>query len=94
MAKKPSFESAVFLAALGENVLAYRETSGMSQADLGRLIGVSVNFIDRLERGRANVRILALEKVAIALGAELTTLLDTSGTEIGHALSSVTTNGR
>jgi len=43
------------------------------------------NFIDRLERGRGNVRILTLEKLALALGTDLTTLLDVSGTEIGHA---------
>lgn len=86
MTKRSSFEAACFLAAIGENVLVHREALGMSQAGLASLVGVSTNFIDRVERGRGNVRVLTLEKLALALGADLIRLLDLSGTEIGHAL--------
>jgi len=77
------FESARFLSAVGENVLTHRETAGLSQEDLASLTGLSVSLIDRTERGRSDIRLLTLERIAISLNAEISDLLDVSGSEIG-----------
>ena len=77
------FEAARFLAAVGENVLIHRETAGLSQEDLASQTGLTLSLIDEIERGRVDVRLLTLERIAIALNAEMIDLLDVSGTEIG-----------
>lgn len=76
MAKKPNLEAARFLAPVGENILVHRETLGMTKADLAGLIGVSVNYIDRLERPQADARFLTLEKIAVSYGVDVAALLD------------------
>ena len=83
MAVSKNFEAARFLAAVGENVLTHRETAGMSQEDLAALTGLSVEVLDKIERGHADPRLLTLEAIAIALRAELGDLLEVSGSEMG-----------
>ena len=83
MAVSKDFEAARFLAAVGENVLTHRETAGMSQEDLAAVTGLSVELLDKIERGQADPRLLTLETIAIALGAEVGDLLDVAGSEMG-----------
>lgn len=77
------FEAARFLSAVGENVLNHRESAGLTQADLARRCELSVVAIDQIERGRSDVRLLTMERIAIAVSADICELLDVSGSEVG-----------
>jgi len=52
-------------------LLAARERSGLSQAQLAKLIGTSQPFVARLEAGRQKPTVATLEKYAIATGHRL-----------------------
>jgi transcriptional regulator with XRE-family HTH domain len=74
---------AFWLAAIGENVLTYRETAGLTQKELAERAGLSASYVSRIERGKANPRLLALDRLAQALGANVAELLDVGGSELG-----------
>lgn len=60
---------------LGKRIKYLRDAKKMSQLDLELVSGVNRNYISDLENGRRNVSILVLEKIAIALDVDLSTLL-------------------
>ncbi len=54
-----------------------RESTDWSQAALAEVAGLHVNTINNLEAGRLpNVSLVTLEQVALALGVDLSDLLD------------------
>ena len=62
------------LTQLGMRIRYLRKQLGMSQLDLSLEAGVNKNYISDLERGQRNPSLLVLEKIAIALQIDLSTL--------------------
>ena len=54
-----------------DQIKLIRETLGMSQEKLGKLVDRSLNTIQNIESGRARPKISTLEKLAEVLNAEL-----------------------
>lgn len=59
----------------GEVIRRRREAAGVSQEDLGHSSGLSRNYIGMLERGERVPTILVLHKLAVALGASMSLLV-------------------
>ena len=62
------------LTQLGMRIRYLRKQKGLSQLDLSLEAGVNKNYISDLERGTRNPSLLILEKVALALEVDLSTL--------------------
>lgn len=56
---------------LGENIMLTRKKKGLSQAELGKLIGTSGDVIGRYERGDIKPSIEVVTKIADALEVSL-----------------------
>ena len=61
---------------LGENVRHYRKLKGMTQEQLAIAAGMERSYVSDLERGTRNPSVLALGRLAEALGIEPPMLLD------------------
>lgn len=63
---------------LGRNITSHRESKGMTREELASAVGVSRNYIVRIEQGskRPSVRLLA--KIAYTLGVGLDKLVNYS----------------
>lgn len=59
------------LITFGKNIRAIREEKKISQEELAFKSGVSVYYISRIERGKANVGLETLYKIVKALGLEI-----------------------
>ena len=59
---------------VGGNVRRLREKQGISQEELADRAGLHRTYISGVERGVRNPTITVLEKIADALGVELSTL--------------------
>ncbi len=75
---------------LGERVRARRELLGISQESLADRCGVHWTFLGQVERGRRNLSLHNLLKVAAGLGVDPCELVQglrppTAGTEVGKA---------
>lgn len=77
--------SQLFLAAVGERVMTFRETASLSPQVLSSRTGISVAYIRRLEMGQADPTVTRLERIAIVLGTTVMELLDVDGDELGLA---------
>jgi ribosome-binding protein aMBF1 (putative translation factor) len=73
----------LFLAAVGERVMTYRETAGLSLDDLSDEVGVSAEDLDRFEHGWLDLPLTTLQAIADALGVTVAELLDVASTELG-----------
>lgn len=62
--------------ALRINLVVLRARAGLSQAALAKRSGVSRAIISELEQGRGDVRLTTLARVAQALGATVSELLE------------------
>ena len=62
---------------IGRTVVVMRERKGLTQEKLA-LAEMSVTYLRRIEHGRANPTLRALDRVAAILGMELSTLLQLS----------------
>ena len=76
----------LFLAAVGEQVLTYRETAGLSLDDVAAKTGIPAALIDQIEHGWFDPRLTDLQALAEAVGATVGELMDIGGTELGLAL--------
>lgn len=56
---------------LGDNMMLLRKKKGLSQADLGKLIGTSGDVIGRYERGDIKPSIEVVTNIAEALGVSI-----------------------
>ena len=63
---------------LGENMMLVRKKKGLSQADLGKLIGTSGDVVGRYERGDIKPSIDVVGKIADALEVSLDYLVGKS----------------
>jgi transcriptional regulator with XRE-family HTH domain len=60
---------------LGLAVRARRETQGHSQEKLAELVGCHRNYIGLVERGRQNLSVEMLSRIALALDCKAATLM-------------------
>ena len=60
---------------IGRIIVVLRERKGLTQEKLALEAEMSVIYLRRIERGRANPTLRALDRVAAILGLELSTLL-------------------
>lgn len=60
---------------LGDNMMLLRKRKGLSQADLGKMIGTSGDVIGRYERGDISPSIDVVEKIADALEVSIDYLI-------------------
>ncbi len=64
------------LTVFGKHIRSLRRVRDMTQEQLAERAGMSLQNIGEIERGRGNPTLVSLEKLAAALGVELTTLFD------------------
>ena len=55
---------------VGMRIRSLREAGGLTQEELGEKAGLNYKFIGELERGRVNVSLDSLQKIAEALGVK------------------------
>jgi transcriptional regulator with XRE-family HTH domain len=67
---------------LGDNMMLIRKKKGLSQADLGKLIGTSGDVIGRYERGDISPSIEVVSKLADALEVSVDYLIGKTTLEL------------
>lgn len=72
---------------VGEKIRAYREFRGFNQIQLAELSGINVGTIRKYELGLRNPKPDQLEKIATALGLNVSVFLDIDITTVGDVLS-------
>ena len=72
---------------VGKKIRAYREFRGFSQIQLAELSGINVGTIRKYELGIRNPKPEQLEKIAAALGLNVSIFLDFNIETIGDVLS-------
>jgi transcriptional regulator with XRE-family HTH domain len=75
----------MFLAAVGEQILTYRETAGLSLADLAERVGLDVEQLDQIEHGWFDPSVTVMQALADTLDTTVAELLDVDGSELGLA---------
>ncbi len=67
-----------YLKLLGAQIKRHRTAQHLSQDRLALMIGSSMGkaYISRIERGKANVSIVVLHRIANALGVRVSDLID------------------
>jgi hypothetical protein len=73
----------LFLSAVGEQVMTYRETAGLDRAVVAGKVGLTDEQLDDFERGWLDLPITTLQAIADALGATTAELLDIGGSALG-----------
>jgi transcriptional regulator with XRE-family HTH domain len=63
------------LESVGANIRRVRDRRGVTQQSLAELADLDQRFVQRVERGRTNMSVLVLVKLASALGVTPATLL-------------------
>ncbi len=56
---------------VGRNIALAREALGWSQAQLGEKLGAEQSYVSKIERGKMNLTIKTLEKIASVLGQDV-----------------------
>lgn len=72
---------------VGEKIRAYREFRGLNQIQLAELSGINVGTIRKYELGIRNPKPDQLEKIATALGLNVSVFLDFNIETVGDVLS-------
>ena len=62
-------------AKLGRNLKRIRTAKGVSQGEVGRIIGVDRGFVSNIENGKTNPTLATITKLAKALGVSSDELL-------------------
>lgn len=62
-------------AVFGAHLRAARKAAGLTQAELGQRIGISGAAVCRIERGSAQVEMLAIVRLGDALGVDVVELI-------------------
>ena len=71
---------------VGDKIRAYREFRGLNQIQLAELSGINVGTIRKYELGIRNPKPNQLEKIAKALGLNVSVFLDFNFETIGDVL--------
>jgi len=61
---------------LGERVRQIRKNRGLSQEDLAERCNLDRTYLSGVERGLRNVSIVNIEKIAVALGIDISELTE------------------
>ena len=72
---------------VGKKIRAYRDFRGFSQKQLAELSGINVGTIRKYELGIRNPKPDQLEKIAVALGLNVSVFLDFNIETVGDVLS-------
>ena len=72
---------------VGKKIRAYREFRGLNQIQLAELAGINVGTIRKYELGLRNPKPDQLEKIASALGLNVSVFLDFNIETVGDVLS-------
>lgn len=70
--KRDLFEAKIQFELIGAKIKILRKQKGLTQTQLGELVGVQKAQISKIEKSTANVKISTVYKVLSALGAKLT----------------------
>lgn len=62
-------------AKLGKNLKRIRTAKGISQGEIGRILGVDKGFVSNIENGKTNPTLATITKLAKALGVSSDELL-------------------
>ena len=62
-------------AKLGKNLKRIRTAKGISQGEIGRILGVDKGFVSNIENGKTNPTLATISKLAKALGVSTDELL-------------------
>ncbi len=62
-------------AKLGKNLKRIRTAKGISQGEIGRILGVDKGFISNIENGKTNPTLATIAKLAKALGISVGELM-------------------
>ena len=62
-------------AKLGKNLKRIRTAKGISQGEIGRILGVDKGFISNIENGKTNPTLATIAKLAKAIGVSTDELL-------------------
>ncbi|MDP2704514.1 MAG: helix-turn-helix transcriptional regulator [bacterium] len=62
-------------AKLGKNLKRIRTAKGISQGEVGRILGVDKGFVSNIENGKTNPTLATITKLAKALGVSSDELL-------------------
>jgi transcriptional regulator with XRE-family HTH domain len=60
---------------VGLNLQNLRRAKGLSQEDLAHRAEIHQTYLSGVERGRRNPSIMVLQRIAVALGADITDLI-------------------
>ena len=60
-----------FLAALGRQIRRHRIRAGMSQREAATIADIAPSYLSSIERGKGNVRMDKLERLAHAIGISM-----------------------
>ena len=75
MAKKRSSQRDVLLKRLGARIRELRQEKGLSQEGLALAAGLDRSYVGGVERGKRNIAVVNLKKVAAALDIPLSELV-------------------
>ncbi|MEK7129009.1 MAG: DNA-binding protein [Candidatus Levybacteria bacterium RIFCSPLOWO2_01_FULL_38_13] len=62
-------------AKLGKNLKRIRTAKGISQGEIGRILGVDKGFVSNIENGKTNPTLATITKLAKAIGVSTDELL-------------------
>lgn len=82
----------LYRAAIGERVMTWRETLGISRATLANAAGISTGYLAKIERGKADPTITTMQAIAAGLETTVQEMMDVSGDELGVTSQSVGKN--
>jgi len=60
---------------LGKNLKRIRTAKGISQGEIGRILGVDKGFVSNIENGKTNPTLATISKLAEAIGVSTDELL-------------------
>ena len=81
------------LASIMGELLSYRKTHRLSQADLAKRLGISQAMVSKIETGSVNLSIKVLSKIAAKLNAELRISFEFSQENIQQSTKETFTDG-
>jgi transcriptional regulator with XRE-family HTH domain len=60
---------------VGQQIREARKAKGLTQKELGALMGLSESVVNKYEAGKQNLSLETVQKVALALGMDLSVMI-------------------
>lgn len=64
---------------LGKIVRESRETLGMNQKEFADMVGIVQSHVSMIEKGKRKPKLETLDKIAVAIGVDVETLIEAGG---------------